>query len=64
MAGSSERRIVVEVATPETVRRLEDENAALRKEVNLLRGQHEKLHSTVYRLMEKFGDLKRELGKS
>lgn len=64
MAGPSERRIIVEVATPETVKRLEDENAALRKELNLLKGQHERLHSTVYRLMEKFGDLRRDMGKS
>lgn len=64
MAGSSERRIIVEVATPATVKRLEDENAALRRDHNLLKGQHERLHQTVYRLMEKVADLKREMGKS
>lgn len=64
MAGSSERRIIIEVATPATVKRLEDENAALRQEHNLLKAQHERLHQTVYRLMEKYGELKRDLGKS
>lgn len=64
MAGSTERRIIVEVATPETVKRLEDENAALRRDYNILKGQHERLHQTVYRLMDKVADLKREMGKS
>ena len=64
MAGVSERRIIVEVATPAVVKRLEDENAALRRDHNLLKSQHEKLHMTVYKLMEKVQDLQREKGKS
>ena len=64
MAGASERRIIVEVATPETVKRLEDENAALRRDYDLLKGQHERLHQTVYRLMEKVAELQRQKGKS
>lgn len=64
MAGSSERRIIVEVATPAVVKRLEDENAALRNDFNLLKGQHQKLHETVYKLMAKVADLQRDKGKS
>lgn len=54
-------RVVVEVATPEIVARLEAENAVLRQEIDLLRKQHNALHVTVYQLLERFGDLKRSL---
>lgn len=54
-------RVVVEVATPEVVARLEAENESLRKEINQLRKQHNALHVTVYQLLERFGDLKRSL---
>lgn len=64
MAGSSERRIIVEVVTPETVSRLEAENAELRKEVKLWADRHNSLHTTVYRLMEKVAELQRQKGKS
>lgn len=64
MAEPSDCRIVVEVATPETVKRLEDDNAALKQQLDILRGQHERLHQTVYRLMEKVADLVRSKGKS
>lgn len=60
----SDRRIIVEVVTPEVVSRLEDENKQLRQEVKTLREQHERLHSTVYRLMEIVGDMQRKKGRS
>ena len=59
-----ERRIIIEVATPDVVRRLEADNAELRKEYKELRSKHEALHSTVYRLIEIVGDLRKDKGKS
>ena len=59
-----EHRIIVEVVTPEVVSRLEADNALLRQEMKQLRDRHDALHMTVYRLMEKVSDLKRQLGKS
>ena len=59
-----EHRIIVEVVTPEVVSRLEADNALLRQEMKQLRDRHEALHMTVYRLMEKVSDLKRQMGKS
>lgn len=64
MSGAPERRIIIEVATPSVVKRLEDENAALRKDLNILSSQHQRLHETVYRLLEVVGELKRQKGKS
>lgn len=64
MSGAPERRIIIEVATPSVVKRLEDENAALRKDFNILNGKHDRLHETVYRLMEIVGELRRQKGKS
>lgn len=56
-------KVVVEVVTPEVVSRLDAENQALRKELTQLKGQHGKLHETVYLLMEKVTDLKRGTNK-
>ena len=56
-------KVVVEVVTQEVVSRLEADNQLLRQELKLLRDQHNALHSTVYRLIEAVGDLKRK-GKS
>lgn len=61
---SNERRIIVEVVTPEVVSRLEADNALLRQEMKQLRDRHDALHMTVYRLIETVADLKRKLGKS
>lgn len=61
---SGDRRIIVEVVTPEVVGRLEADNEALREELKQLRAQHDRLHQTVYRLMEVVSDLKRNKGKS
>lgn len=60
----SDRRIIVEVVTPEVVSRLEGDNALLRQEMKQLRDRHEALHRTVYRLLETVAELKREKGKS
>lgn len=54
-------RVVVEVVTPEVVTRLEAENAALRSELDILKSQHNSLHATVYRLMDRFAELKRSV---
>lgn len=54
-------RVVVEVVTPEVVSRLEKENAELLREVAQLRQQHNSLHATVYRLMDRFADLNRSV---
>ena len=54
-------RVVVEVVTPQVVTRLETENAELRQEVTELRKQHNSLHATVYRLMDRFADLSRSV---
>lgn len=59
-----ERRIVVEVVTPEVVSRLEGDMALLRQENKQLRDRQEALHRTVYRLLETVADLKRSQGKS
>ena len=62
--SQKERRIIVEVVTPEVVSRLEGDNALLRQEMKQLRDRHEALHRTVYRLLETIADMKREKGKS
>ena len=54
-------RVVVEVVTPEVVTRLEKENQELLQEVAQLRQQHNSLHATVYRLMDRFADLTRSV---
>lgn len=56
-------RVVVEVATPETVRRLEDENAQLRKELGEALDRVDGLHRTLYEFMGVVNDLKRELNR-
>lgn len=61
MCDQQPPRIIVEVASPEVVKRLEAENAALRNEVKKLREQHNSLHATVYRLMDRFVDLTRSM---
>ena len=55
----SERRIVIEVLTPEAVQRLEARDEALRVELQALENRVEGLHATMYELLEAFGDLKR-----
>ena len=58
-----ERRIIVEVVTPEVVSRLEADNALLRQEMKQLRDKHEALHRTVYRLLETVADMRRDKGR-
>ena len=58
-----ERRIIVEVVTPEVVSRLEADNAVLRQEMKQLRDKHEALHRTVYRLLETVADMRRDKGR-
>ena len=54
-------RVVVEVVTPEVVTRLEKDNAELRQELTQLRQQHNSLHATVYRSMDRLADLNRSV---
>lgn len=56
-------RVVVEIATPETVKRLEDENAKLRKELGAQKDRIEVLHRTIYELMGVVSELKRKLDR-
>lgn len=55
-----ERRIVIEVLTPEAVQRLEARDEALRGEMLALEKRLEGLHATVYELIEALSDLKRK----
>lgn len=55
-------KVVVEVATPEVINRLTADNDALRADVAQLRLEKDKLHQTVYRLMDVVSGLKK--GKS
>lgn len=55
----SERRIVIEVLSPEVVQRLEARDDAVRAELQALERKVEGLHATMYELLEAFGDLKR-----
>ena len=64
MAEKSERRIIIEVATPAVVGQLQAENAELKKEIKDLKAKHTALHGTVYRLMDVVAELKRNQGKS
>lgn len=57
-------KIVIEVVTPAVVKQLEAENEKLRQEVKRLSDLHEGLHRTVYLLIDKFADFRREMGKS
>jgi len=54
-------RVVVEIATPEVIKRLEGENEALRQELKLTKAQFGKLHETVYQLMSRFSELRRSV---
>lgn len=56
-------RVVVEIATPETVKRLEDENAKLRKELGAQKDRIEVLHRTIYELMGVVSELKRKMDR-
>lgn len=59
-----DRRIIVEIATPEVVSRLEGDIALLRQEMKQLRDRQEAQHRTMYRLLDTIAELKRQLGKS
>lgn len=54
-------RIIVEVAQPEVVADLRKENMELRDEVRKLEGRLTGLHETVYRLLDRFGELRRSV---
>lgn len=54
-------RIVVEVATPEVVKQLQEENRQLRDQMKLMQGRHDKLHETLYKHMSNFIEFKRSL---
>ena len=60
----SERRIIIEIATPEVVSRLKADNEELSKKLKEMERKHNALHETVYRLMEVVSELKRNKGKS
>lgn len=53
-------RVVVEVATPEVVKRLDDENAQLRKELGQALNRLDALHRTLYELLGIVNELKKE----
>lgn len=53
--------IVIEMVTPEVVKNLQKENEDLRDEIKRLKSQHNSLHETVYRFMDRFAELSRSL---
>lgn len=55
-------KVVVEIATPEVINRLQADNDALRTDLKQLRSEKDTLHHTVYRLLEVVSELKK--GKS
>lgn len=59
-----ERRIIVEVVSPEVVSRLEGDIALLRQEMKQLRDRQEAQHRSMYRLLDTIAELKRQMGKS
>lgn len=59
--STSERRIVVEVVSGADVRRLEERDEDIRKEVLQLRKELEALRRQQFDLIAVFGDLKRKL---
>ena len=60
MSDQQPIRVVVEIATPETVKRLEAENAQLRKELGMAVGRIDSLHRSVYELMGIISDLRKD----
>lgn len=52
-------RIVVEVLTPETVRRLEARDEELRKEIKNLESRMDGIHRTIYELIDAIGKLRK-----
>lgn len=53
-------RVIVEVASPETVKRLEAENAQLRKELGMAVDRMNALHRTIYEVMGVVNELKKD----
>ena len=56
----NERRIVVEVLTPESVSRLEARDEELREEIHRLEGVIEGLHRTLYEVIEAISKLRKK----
>ena len=51
-------RIVVELMSPADVKRLDDSDEELRKQIKALEARVEGLHRTLYELMDAFGRLR------
>ena len=59
MAEDQPIRVVVEVASPEVVSRLEAANKALSDRITSLEARQNAQHDTLYRLLDRFADLQR-----
>ena len=60
MNDKPERRIVLEVLTPETVSRLEARDDDLRQEINNINKRMDGLHRTIYELIDAIGKLRKK----
>lgn len=60
MNDKPERRIILEVVTPESVKRLEARDDELREEINGLKDRISGLHRTIYELIDTIGKLRKK----
>ncbi len=60
MSDKPERRIILEVLTPESVKRLEARDDELREEINNLNNRIAGLHRTIYELIDTIAQLRKK----
>lgn len=60
MSDKPERRIILEVLTPEIVKRLEARDDELREEIAKLDNRMSGLHRTIYELIDTIGKLRKK----
>lgn len=60
MNDKPERRIILEVLTPESVKRLEARDDELREEINNLNNRISGLHRTIYELIDTIAQLRKK----
>ena len=60
MSDKPERRIILEVLTPESVKRLEARDDELREEITNLNNRISGLHRTIYELIDTIAQLRKK----